>query len=174
VSVSAKHIALQNRSLVWLLNKTTQRGIRGGLEIPLNVGYVADAACVCDFKRSIEERYTGKRTDHNPTRHNLDIKSGTHRSNALVFEIKVDLPDLLATFTKGGGGNRSFPVGNLHWLVIPRGRYELWGNSLRGVPDFWGILEESGKGLAERRKPRYMGMGDASYHKFCASILWYQ
>lgn len=174
------HMDLQNRALAWLANKATGRGFRGGLEIPLAEGYVADAAAVGSFQNRWDKRFTN---DDFAERVTLDYGDGVVREgvkcqvqHAIVFEAKADLSDLQSTFRKDGSGphaNRQKPIGSLHWLVVPQEAYA-WTATLDRVPSFWGVLGSSGNGLRIIRDAEHCQMTREQYCEFCASILWYQ
>lgn len=166
-----KHLDLQNRPFSWLASRITGRGLRGGMEIPVAQGYVADAVIACDFQYRHEIRYYG-----NPTYYDWHKNAGVKTSSILIFEAKATLADFQSTF--GGRdnehANRLIPVGTLHWVIIPKGCYSSWSSSIKKLPAWWGILEESGKGLRELKQPEPCAITADAYNAICMRILWYQ
>ena len=144
------HEELSHRALTWITNMATGRGFRGDVEIPINKGYIADAAGQLSFQWRFYKRY--------------GIAFGELLS--CIFESKVSRPDFFRTFD--GKSNRHSPIASLHWVVTPK---ELV--SIEEVPDFWGLLEDSGNGLREIKKPIFQIASLAQHDALASAILWY-
>lgn len=159
------HIDLQHRPFAWLRSRITRRGFRGGVEIPIAKGYIADAVATADFQSRFDREYTNQALGQMPTPH------------MMVFEAKVSVSDLRKSF-KGTNGhaNRLTPIGSLHWVVIPtfaKGERGLWLSALETAPEFWGILQARGHGLSEIRPPEHCALSVDSYRALCVDVLWF-
>ena len=160
---SEVHNLLAIAGLRWLHNKATGRGVRGGFEVPLAEGYVADAVGLCAFQQRFADAYVGK---SNMERDGIYL---IVPEVICVFEAKATRSDFLATF--GGGerhANRNSPVGNLHWCVCPQ-NVALPGD----LPDWWGLLSRRGAGLEELRAPTFRPQDDATLFRMAYQVLWY-
>ena len=176
------HDELSGKALRWFASRCTQRGSRGGFEVKLRDGYVADAVALGSFGGAEMRRY--EHIWHRKTRtgHSSYVqdesgewqKTWIHSSGdldnyfACVFESKASKSDLLKTF-----GNyssvRYTSAGHLHWVVVP----ELWGlEPDLPIWDFWGILQKSSTGLKEIRSPQYMDMEPERVSEFAHQLLW--
>lgn len=187
---SKEHNALAERPYSWIRNRATMKGIRGHKEIGIAPGYVADAVYLCSYQNRFWEKLkhkdTGKllqlmRRIHINT-YQKDFKSWSaywearakeqgiftagYNSFACIFEIKVSLQDFRRTFGYKES-NRLTPAGSLHWVVGP-----LKAIDQNILPEFWGILIPSGRGLREYRKPLYCEQPDSVMYKFSHTILW--
>jgi len=160
---SEQHNLLVEKGLRWLQNRATGRGLRGGFEVPVADGYVADAVGLCAFQHRFAEMY---------------VREGIKQSGmssllvpevACVFEAKATRADFLATF--GGGErhkNRKQPVGSLHWVVCTRKIAEPGE-----LPPFWGMLSTRGNGLTEVRRPTFCELADGELERIAYQVLWY-
>ena len=63
--------------------------------------------------------------------------------------------------------NRHTPVGNLHFVVVPKGLIKH-----DEVPTFWGILEMNGNGLTEIKKPIYGEISENVRMRIAENLLW--
>ena len=165
---SELHNTLAEMAFKWLANKATGRGVRGGFEVPLADGYVADAVALCTFQWRHATKYIGK--DHiHQTRMTWEVPECV-----CVFESKASRADFLSTFGPSDKhANRAEPVGHFHWCVCARGIAEP-----EELPEFWGMLSPRGIGLGELRQPRYCGVDpkelpDDVIQAAAYSILWY-
>lgn len=158
------HNTLAVMALRWLNAKVTGRGLRGGFEVSVADGYVADAVGLCTFQLRFAEQYVGKKQ--------LDgVDAWTVRVPEIVaiFESKASRQDFLATFGSGDRhANRLTPVGNLHWCVCARGIAKP-----EELPEGWGMLQVRGSGLTELRPPNFYHQSQATLHKLAYRVLWY-
>lgn len=163
---SAHHFALCQRCLPWFASRSTRRGIHGALEVRVADGYVCDALAIGAFQDRFIRNYA-KRSGLE-RRGTADDVWAEWCELACVFEIKVTRADFLSTFSGGPKHeNRHVPLGSLHWCVTPRGLIQ--GDEL---PEWWGLLEQSGGGLAEQKSPRLFKIGEATLHSFAYELLW--
>jgi len=141
------HDKLAGRSLVWLHNRATPKGIAGATEVWLTDSYVADAVALCSLQYRFYEKY------------------GTDRLNyfACVFEVKVSRQDFNKTFSSET--NRLTPVGSLHWVVTPKGL-------VTDVPTFWGLLEVRGAGLSEVIRPKLNYLTQRQLDRIAHCLIW--
>jgi len=161
---SEKHNTLSRMAIAWINNKVTGRGIRGGFEVSVAEGYVADAVVLCSFQQRYAERFIGKENFERLSDFTYLIPEVL-----CVFEAKATRADFQGTF--GGGerqANRHEPVGSLHWCVTPR-KLVL----PEELPDFWGLLQTRGLGLEVVRRPVYYKVNDRVLEKAAYQILWY-
>ncbi len=164
---SQEHRDLQWMALRWLTGRATKSGIRGATEIGLSKGYVADAAALCGLQARYAEAYrerSGLRLRAGPEQICGDVSHYV----SCVFEVKVSRNDFWSTFGDGDT-NRWRAVADLHWIVTPRGLLKPHEKSTRG---FWGLLEVSGRGLAERVIPIWQWRSDAQHDAFAHRLLW--
>lgn len=160
---SELHNWLAERSLRWLRQRVTARGLRGGFEVPIADTYIADAVALCCFKDRFARKYIG--------RDNFREVAGVYiiPELACVFEAKATRSDFLATFVgTARHANRRCPVGSLHWAVCGRNVCEA-----EELPDIWGLLQVRGAGLTEQRQPRYCPQSPATLNRTAYQILWY-
>jgi hypothetical protein len=73
----------------------------------------------------------------------------------IVFETKVSRSHFLWTFKNSPEANRKSPIGNLHYLVIPPDL-----KCTDHLPNWWGILQQSGRGLREIRPAIFSSITD--------------
>ena len=177
-SETARHRELSHRALRWLHPRVTRRGLCGATEVRLASGYVADAFALCFLQSRFDRQYhpsakTGEQI--------IELLGGGHvtldeydyselgREYACVFEVKVSRPDFLSTFgaAEGKHANRHKPTGSLHWVVCPRGLVKP-----SEVPDFWGLLETSGSGLRETKRPKWFDVNHRIINRFAYALLW--
>jgi len=141
---SERHNRLAEAGLVWLRNKLTGRGLRGGFEVPVADGYVADAVGLGTFQWRYAATYIGE--------------------DKLPQEIEG-----LATFGNGDRHeNRKYPIGDLHWAVCTRKIAEPGE-----LPDFWGLLVTRGGGLQELKPPIYYPVSQSTLDHIAYQVLWY-
>lgn len=161
---SEQHNRLAELALRWLENKATGRGLRGGFEVPIAEGYVADAVALCCFQERFARQYVGKGIVH------LDDYTLVVPEVACIFEAKATRSDFLATFSAGEHHkNRKYPVGSLHWCVAARNAVK----TADELPAFWGLLTPRGTGLTEVRAPLFCQQSEATLHKLAYQVLWY-
>lgn len=158
------HNILSEMALRWLNCKVTGRGLRGGYEVPIVAGYVADAVGLCAFQSRFCDLYIG---DKNYKR--INPYCVIRPEVACIFEAKATRSDFLSTFGKSNQDpNRATPVGNLHWCVCGRGIAKP-----EELPDFWGLLSVRGTGLTEHKRPLFMPTSEATIHQIAYQVLWY-
>jgi hypothetical protein len=144
-------------ALTWLNYKITSKGMRGTTEVSLCDGYVADAVALCGFQGEYFEKYTL----HKKEKFEFNYF-------ACIFEAKVSRADFLSTFNKSPKHqNRQQPIGSLHWCVTPKGLIRP-----EELPDFWGLLEEYGCGLTEKRRPIFNILSEQQFDKIAHNLLW--
>lgn len=152
---SEAHTELIRRSLIWLSNIATGKGIRACPEITLGDGYVADGGAILNLQRKwgwkFFERQVPTETD----------------DFTFVMEAKVSKGDFNKTFVHGNhGGDRMKPIANFHFVVRSKGLQ-------CEAPDFWGCLEESRNGLKLVKMPLYCPEPSISLYEFGYRILRY-
>lgn len=171
---SDKHTELARRALVWLENKATGRGIRGGEEInvKLNDAYIADAVAISGLKLSNLEWLAGEAYRQNclfgKTKAEKEIKEavGLVDDYVFVFESKVSRGDFFSTFRDARPVKRMEPVANFHFVVTPPGML-----NVDEVPGFWGLLEQKGAGLSLVKKPGYLTLPSFDLLKVAYLVL---
>lgn len=129
-NVSAAHRELQHRALKWISNRVT--GIAYGA-VEIFYRYTScDAMAVGRFNSR------------------WDIGGDQYRTNVIVFEAKVSKSDFLSTFGDNSEhAHKRVPIGNFHFLVKPRNVVM----PLEKLPEYWGVLEGSGRGLRLTKPP---------------------
>jgi hypothetical protein len=147
---SAKHIELQRMCLIWLEGLATQRGIRGCEEVIIDCAYVADAAAISGLQYGNKKKFGAS----------AEVEDFT-----FVFEAKVSRADYLSTFRKSDG-NRMTAKANFHFIVAAKGVV-----APEEVPEMWGLLVESGRGLGLRKVPKYMHHETDRLHEFAYKLL---
>jgi len=168
---SKRHNELTNRTRGWFRSRATHRGIRWGSEIYLTSEYVADAIALGSFQWRYMTDYcknSGKIIRTNLTEfHKEDFEKDLVDGYWLcVFESKISRSDFLQTFKKNAG-NRLIPKANMHWLVTPKTLIKV-----DELPKFWGLLEMSGRGLCEVRKPQICDISDEYRNEIAHNMLW--
>jgi len=145
---SALHDALTEKAKTWLAYKMTPRGLCWATEVSTGSGYVADAIGLGCLQRRFAEFY---------------LKGlYTYTEIALIVDSKVSLSDY-----QNSKPAKGIAVGNLHWIVAPKGIF------IRDqIIDPWGLLEVSGIGLREVKKPIYVAGRDDLVYRIAYSILW--
>lgn len=89
-----------------------------------------------------------------------------------VFETKVTLSDFKSTFVNGNHKvSKCEPFGNFHFLVCSS---KLFKDNLiiHTLPDFYGILKESGKGLRIMRMSKYRQMDELDFYKNAYNMMF--
>ncbi len=155
---SEKHDELTGKALCWISSKFAARGGRGGFEfrVPGFHGYVADAAAIGNLQGRYAQRFRPQKPGY------------TWQEFTMVFESKATRSDFLSTFGKGDRhSNRLVAVANLHWVVAAKGIC-----TPDEVPEFWGLLVESGSGLRELKAPICQEQETENVHRFAYSVLW--
>lgn len=172
--MTEKHNDLSLMALTWLSNKVTGKGMRATTEVCLAEGYVADVVALCSLQYRFWKLYTHNNTI--PTisdyfQHRANCKAREYESVnyiACIFEAKASRNDFLSTFNeKTKHLNRHVPIGNLHWCVVNKGIVKAGE-----LPDFWGLLEPSGSGLTERKKPLMQTKTMGELDKIAHALLW--
>jgi len=144
----------------WVGSRATGKGIRGAREVQVGKGYVADAV----FMASLQSRHT---ITYNPKALSPHGGSICLDDYVLVFESKVSRADFLGTYGPGRFIERATPVGNLHFVVTPKGLVKP-----DEVPSFWGLLETSGTGLRQMKAPTFTDLSEADLHRMAHRLLW--
>jgi len=152
--VNNEHIELSKRALVWISNKATRKGIRGAREVAIPGFYVADALCLCSLQYRFFESYTSY---------------AEYKVNyfACVFQAKVSRSDYLKDFNKNKDLKTTETPCSLHWVVTTKSLV-----NISELPENWGLLEECGAGLSERKKPNLNKIPICSFEKIAEQILW--
>lgn len=162
---SQQHTELTRRALTWLSNISTQKGIRCAPEVTLGQGYVADGAAILNLQFQWDCKFFIT-PYHKLRKENgyIDVDDFT-----FIIESKASRSDLQKTFCNNGHfGDRMKPRANFHFIVtskgiVPDGFYS----------DFWGILEESGRGLRLKKLPTFCPQSFDHLHEFAYRILRY-
>lgn len=162
------HNALACLAVAWLRGKVTSRNMRGNFEIPVGLGYVPDYVALAWFQYRLLKRYGI------PEREIRELPDGMHvfecPSLLIVIEAKATRSDFLSTFNDSEHhSNRKSPVGSLHWVVANR---EIVHPG--EVPSFWGLLEPSGRGLREIKKPEFCKVDRDRFCRVAHTLLWAQ
>lgn len=131
---SKLHWDLTNKVPGWIGSRTTGAGYQWAAEVSLSEGYVADAVAIASLQGRFWLQAGGTYEDAIPER------------LVFVFETKVSQSDFNAKF--GCETNRQHPIGNLHYVVIPP------TIDFNCLPEFWGVIQQSGRGLRELRPAR--------------------
>jgi len=171
---SDEHTKLQDKFLTWLSSRVTGRGIRGSRELTLADGYIVDALALCGFQYAHLRRMCREwglmrngRWSDSPDYDRLGFNYF-----AVAAEVKVSRSDFLKTFgpnaLNGSHANRHAPVADLHVIVTPKGLVKL-----NEVPDFWGLLEPAGAGLAVKKWPKLTRMTDSDRNSLADRVLWH-
>jgi hypothetical protein len=85
-----------------------------------------------------------------------------------VFETKCSQSDFGATFRRDREvrGDRKTPIANLHYLIISRDVNPV------GLPPFWGVLQESGRGLNQVKAAAFQELStERLYHAGFRTLL---
>lgn len=170
---SKLHKELSEKSLSWIYSKATASGIKGSTEIYIDKNYVADAAVICGLQDRFNSLYKCRkfiyRGEFETDRDYHEALKNYFSDHLCIFEVKISRADFLKTFKRGDNGheNRLSPIGSLHWIVTPKGLIKP-----EELPDFWGLLEMSGRGLREIKVPLYNQITKEFLFKVGYSILW--
>lgn len=173
---SIKHDTLGQMGLTWL--KCRCGSFRGAPEIRISNGFVVDAACLCvmyhgEFARRCSEWGLAPKTfTYSVSESNWmsrDEKGDIPDYFGCVFEAKATRADFLSTFggRDNSHGNRMNPVANLHWIVA-----EPEVCKPEEVPAHWGLLIRRGRGLSEKKPPKYIRMEEVDLLRMSDRILW--
>ena len=143
-NVSKLHRELQHRAIRWLANRT-RCSCYASVEVPYK-GVSCDALAVTRpnerFKHAVSEY---KWTD----------------TMIVLFEAKATQADFMATFGPHAGSIlKRNPPGNYRFLVKPRKVKMTVGL----LPDDWGVLEASGRGLRIVRPATHAEIDDVGAH----------
>lgn len=143
-------------SLIWLEKYATNRGIRGCEEVIMRPGYVADAAAICGLQYQHYKNWIG---DRKPNDFSDDF--------TWIFETKVSRSDFLKTFINDKHlGSRLSPVCNFHYIVASKKII-----AKEEVPEFWGLIEEYGRGLRIVKEAIYVPTTKEQLHEFGYTLL---
>lgn len=147
------HFHLTRRVEGWISSRATGAGFNWATEVYLAQSYVADAVVIA----SLQHRFwLAAQGNQRPTPERLVI----------VFETKVSRSDFLWTFKNSPEANRKSPIGNLHYLVIPPNL-----NCIDHLPAWWGILQQSGRGLRELRPATFSPITDHQLYHAAFRVL---
>jgi hypothetical protein len=182
------HFDLTQRVQSWTSSRATGAGFNWATEVFLAPGYVADAVVIA----SLQNRYwlaTGggghelapdpqaateptAQSDEEFSEFNITFPAprvGQHpipERLVIVFETKISRSDFLATFHQERNGNRRSPIGNLHYLVIPPNL-----SCTDHLPEWWGILQQSRRGLREIRPATFNPIPDQDLYHAAFRVL---
>ena len=170
------HDALKTRALAWLNGRVTTKGMPCATEVCVGREYVVDAAALCSLQRSYFQRYLEgsglrqvgdfARPGRSASYYDIVMDEEIENLFVCIFESKVSRGDYFKTFTDGKNRTES-PVGNLNWVVTTRGLVEV-----KEVPEKWGLLETSGNGLREIKKPKLKKLTKVDIDAIAHSLLW--
>ena len=164
------HDELSVKAGAWLHSKTTFSGVRSDFEISLSQGYVADYVALAWLQCRFMERYQmgGSQWAVNEDNVMVPARHVLPSSFVFVFESKATRSDFLSTFNgTDHHENRKEAIGSLHWCVANKGVCDPVE-----LPDFWGLLLPSGRGLTEIRNPTYNAIEQAFVNKVANTLLW--
>ena len=171
-----KHNQLTMMGPTWINNKVTRKGMRVATEVCLDRGYIADAVALCSLQNRFFQRYCSY-SRKQPKTGNIHIIDGKREYTwhgdvinyfACVFEAKATRADFLSTFGTGPKHViRHSPIGSLHWCVTPRQLIKA-----EELPDFWGLLEESGRGLIEVKMPKINILSEQELDRIAHQLIW--
>jgi hypothetical protein len=156
----------------WLSNRTTSRGIKGDVEVAIDDGYVADYFGLCSFQNRYYSDYC-KFWDVPVVKESVGMGDTFKHYDlvnyfACVFEVKVSRYDFLKTFNNSARhANRHVPIGHLHWCVILKDIIKP-----DDLPSFWGLLEWTGQGLREKKKPVLCDVSNSTLDSLAHKLLW--
>lgn len=143
-NVSALHRELQHRAIRWLANRT-RCSCYASVEVPYK-GFQCDALAVTRPNERFRKAVSGGTWWH---------------TMVVLFEAKATQADFMASFgphTKSSLKHGS--PGNYRFLVKPR-KVKM---SVGLLPDNWGVLEASGRGLRIVKQATYSKLEDAEAH----------
>jgi hypothetical protein len=149
VPPSDLHTNLTKRVRGWMRRRATGAGIDYATEVYLAESYVADAVVIGSLQHRFWLEVTRSSIEEFRSLGSRDRVIAPEKL-VMVFETKVSRSDFMCTFNGNSERNRSKPIGNLHYLVTPPGL-----KCSDHLPDWWGILEQSGNGLRQVRHARY-------------------
>ncbi len=176
---SDEHNDLLYRAITWLSNRVTGKGIRAATEVCLEESYVADVVALCSFQGRFFDKYLienklkpmrseWQKNDSTEKMERVFVGDGVENYFACVFECKASRSDFLKTFGKSDAHiNRMSPVGSFHWIVTTKKLV-----AIEEVPEFWGLLEASGAGLSEKKRPKLYQLGNDRMNKIAHDIIW--
>jgi hypothetical protein len=86
----------------------------------------------------------------------------------MIFEAKATRSDFKSTFGNNDKHrNRLSPVAHLHFVVVNKGVC-----MPQELPDFWGMLERSGRGVTLIKYPKYNERTTEEIDQFAHALLW--
>lgn len=159
---SQLHTELIRRSLCWLSNISTGKGIRACPEFILSEGYVADAGAIMNLQLKWACKFM---TEDQRLRREIN-----HDDYTFIIESKAFRSDFQKTFVHGNHiGDRLIPKANFHFVVTAKDVVKFPSE----IPSFWGHLEESRNGLRLVKLPTYCPQPIESIYEFGYRILRY-
>ena len=87
----------------------------------------------------------------------------------IVFETKVSYSDFKSSFN-GKGEWKEQPYANIHFLVCPKDF--LFSFDLKGLPDYWGIIEPDPQALKIIRLPKVLKIDRLFFLEAAYTILF--
>ncbi len=191
---SMLHQQLTEKTKAWLNKLVTQRGMVWRDEHQLQTGLKPDATAFCSLQLRHYCEYLGvepvlsteiyssinfKRTRNNLIEYKAAYdmvsdeicKERYYADNEfmIVFESKVSITDFNNTF-KNGNHLKNNVYANFHFLVIPKGFSNKY--KLEKLPEYWGILEQSGVGLKLIKLPKYTKIDRAYFLEAAYTMLF--
>lgn len=148
------HPQLTQRASRWISKRCTGAGFNHATEVFLGPNYVADAVVIASLQHRFWLAAGGGEQHSLPER------------LVIVFETKVSRTDFLATFNSARTGNRRFPIGNLHYIITPPALH-----SLDHLPPWWGLLQQSYRGLQEIRPAQLCPIDEHQLHHAAFRVL---
>lgn len=149
------HRALVEASYLWAINKGTAKGIRAASEFCPTHGYSADLLAMLVFTgQHYNQRY-------------MPEKELYYSDNVLIFEAKASKFDFVRHFNDRENPRVTTPLGTLHWVVTDDGLVDK-----EEIPSFWGLLEKTGRGLRETKRPRYCPITQERLCQIGYDLLW--
>jgi|SRR5581483_8413481 len=152
---SKLHCDLTDRVLGWMRRRVTGVGFDYASEVYLADGYVADAVVIGSLQHRFWLEVTSSDIEEFRSLGDMDRVIAPEKL-VMVFETKVSRQDFMCTFNGSKEGNRRKPIGNLHYLIIPQAL-----KCEDHLPEWWGILEQSRKGLRQIRQAKYIATDDS-------------
>ncbi|TSA57829.1 hypothetical protein D4R42_00890 [bacterium] len=158
---TALHEWLTSKTLPFLSQMATARGIVWRQEHTIHNGMRPDAVAFCELQMKYERKFNCVQRD------NFTWKD--EYNHMFVFETKVSYSDFKNSFN-GNGQWKEQSYANFHFLVIPKGFYQAY--DLSNLPDYWGILEPNVSALKIVQLPKYISIDRIFFLEAAYTILF--
>ncbi len=191
---SLLHQQLTDKTEAWLNKLVTRRGLVWREEHQIHTGLKPDATAFCSLQlkhyceylrvdpvlsAEIYNRINLKRTKVNLKEYNklynkisneiCDERYYADNEFMIIFESKASITDFNNTF-KNKINIKNNIYANIHFLVIPKGFSSKY--RLHELPNYWGILEQSGVGLKLIKLPTYTKIDRAYFLEAAYTMLF--